>query len=61
MARKMDFVEFASDLPDNEGDQTEDSNLSSSGLNEPIPPGVYFKVSASKVVMLKDKGCKKQQ
>lgn len=61
MAKKMDFVEFVSDLPDDEGEETEDNNITSSGLNEPIPTGIYFKVSASKVVLLKDKGCKKQQ
>lgn len=61
MAKKMDFVEFVSDLPDEEGDEMEQGDLSSAGLNEPIPPGVYYKVSGSKFVMLQQKGCKKQQ
>lgn len=61
MAKKMDFVEFVSDLPDEEGEELEQNNLSSTGLNEPIPHGVYYKVSGSKFVMLQQKGCKKQQ
>lgn len=61
MAKKMDFVEFVSDLPDEEGDELEPGNFSSSGINEPIPLGVYYKVSGSKYVMLQQKGCKKQQ
>lgn len=61
MAKKMDFVEFVSDLPDEEGEEAEVDNLAASGLQGPIPPGVYYKVSGSKVVMIKGTGCKKQQ
>lgn len=60
MAKKMDFVEFVSDLPDEEGDSP-DVDLASGKLQDAIPTGVYYKVSGSKVVLLKDTGCKKQQ
>lgn len=56
MAKKMDFVEFVSDLPDEEGDAPE-ADLA----EESIPPGVYYKVDGSRVVLLKDEGCKKKQ
>jgi hypothetical protein len=59
MAKKMDFVEFVSDLPDEEGD-TPETDLASE-LQGPIPPGVYYRVDGSKVVLLKDEGCKKKQ
>lgn len=59
MAKKMDFVEFVSDLPDEEGDAPE-ANLASE-LQGPIPPGVYYRVNGSKIVLLKDEGCKKKQ
>gem|GEM_PF-4077866 len=60
MAKKMDFVEFVSDLPDEEGDMPEETELASE-LQGPIPPGVYYRVDARKVVLLKDKGCQKKQ
>lgn len=59
MAKKMDFVEFVSDLPDEEGDAPE--NGLASELSGPIPPGVYYRVDASKVVLVKNEGCKKKQ
>jgi hypothetical protein len=59
MAKKMDFVEFVSDLPDEEGDAPE--NELASELQGPIPTGVYYRVDARKVVLLKDKGCQKKQ
>lgn len=59
MAKKMDFVEFVSDLPDEEGDAPE-TGLASE-LHGHIPSGVYYRVDASKVVLLKDQGCKKKQ
>jgi len=58
MAKKMDFVEFVSDLPDEEGDAPE---MGLASGNESIPSGVYYRVDGSKVVLLKDQGCKKQQ
>ncbi|CAG1064905.1 hypothetical protein BAC1_00477 [uncultured bacterium] len=59
MAKKMDFVEFVSDLPDEEGD-VQETELASE-LQGPIPPGVYYRVDAQKIVLLKDKGCQKKQ
>ena len=59
MAKKMDFVEFISDLPDEEGDEQEVELASE--LQGPIPPGIYYRVSGSKVVLVKDTCCKKQQ
>ncbi|MBI2400784.1 MAG: hypothetical protein HYV23_06990 [Deltaproteobacteria bacterium] len=59
MAKKMDFVEFVSDLPDEEGDAPE--NGLASELSGPIPSGVYYRVDGSKVVLVKDEGCKKKQ
>lgn len=59
MAKKMDFVDFVSDLPDEEGDAPE-TGLSAD-QEESIPPGVYYRVDSSKVVLVKDKGCQKKQ
>lgn len=59
MAKKMDFVEFISDLPDEEGDELEID--ASSELQESIPSGVYYRVSGSKVVLVKGQGCKMKQ
>ena len=58
MAKKMDFVEFISDLPDEEGDEQE---VDLASEQESIPPGVYYRVSGSKVVLVKEKKKKKQQ
>ena len=46
MAKKMDFVEFISDLPDEEGDEQE---VDLASEQESIPPGIYYRVSGSKV------------
>lgn len=59
MAKKMDFVDFVSDLPDEEGDAPEENLSADQG--ESIPPGVYYRVDSSKVVLVKDKGCQKKQ
>ena len=59
MAKKMDFVEFISDLPDEEVDEQEVELANE--LQGPIPPGVYYRVSGSKVVLVKNSCCKKQQ
>lgn len=58
MAKKMDFVEFISDLPDEEGDEPE---VDLASEQESIPPGIYYRVSGSKVVLVKDTCCKKKQ
>lgn len=60
MAKKMDFVDFVSDLPDEEGQEAE-IRAEASDLQGPIPPGVFFKVGGTKVVRIKDIICKKQQ
>jgi len=59
MAKKMDFVDFVSDLPDEEGDAPE-ANLASD-KEESIPPGVYYWVDSGRVVLVRDKGCQKKQ
>jgi hypothetical protein len=59
MAKKMDFVEFVSDLPDEEGDAPE-LDLATEP-QESIPPGVYYRVSGSKVVLVNSKSCKMKQ
>jgi hypothetical protein len=59
MANKMDFVDFVSDLPDEEGDEQEVDLASES--QEPIPAGVYYRVSGSRVVLVNNKSCKTKQ
>lgn len=59
MAKKMDFLDFISDLPDEEGDELKAD--ASSELQWSVPAGAYYRVEGSKIVLVKDEGCKKKR
>jgi len=59
MAKKMDFLDFITDLPDEEGDEIKVD--ASCDLQWSVPAGVYYRVEGSKIVLVKDKDCKKKR
>lgn len=59
MAKKMDFLDFISDLPDEEGDELKAD--ASCELQWSVSSGAYYRVEGSKIVLVKDKDCKKKR
>jgi len=59
MAKKMDFLDFISDLPDEEGDE-----LKADASCDPqwsVSSGVSYRVDGTKIVLVKGKDCKKKR
>ncbi|MBW7956249.1 MAG: hypothetical protein H3C68_00020 [Deltaproteobacteria bacterium] len=61
MARRMNFNEFVSFEKGLSEEKAAEETASGADGNPPIPPGVYYLLSETSVLLLSEKSCSKPQ